>query len=173
MSPLPHDHRSGIRRLLRLPPRTLKSVHDEVDEEIEAMIESRVQDLVARGISASAAHAEALRRFAADVDATRHQLHRSAARRERRLRVRELLENIASDIRYAMRGLRLAPGFAVAAVTTLALGIGANAAMFGIIDGLFFRPPAYLSAPDRVHRLYFARRSGDGSEFANNRTQFP
>jgi predicted permease len=148
-------------------------VRDEVDEEIDAMIESRVQDLMARGMSASAARAEALQRFAADVDATRRQLHRSAARRDRRLRVRELLENTVSDIRYAMRGLRLAPAFAVTAVATLALGIGANAAMFGIVDRLLFRSPAYLVAPDRVHRLYFARRSADGLEFANNRTQFP
>src|SRR5262249_45130170 len=138
----------------------------------DAMIESRVQDLMGRGMSPSAAQAEALRRFAADVDTTRRQLHRSAARRERRLRVRDLLENVASDIRYAIPRLRLGPGFAVTAIVTLALGIGANAAMFGIVDRLLFRSPAYLVAPDRVHRLYFARRSADASEFANNHTQF-
>jgi predicted permease len=148
-------------------------VHDEVDEEIDAMLESRVEHLTARGMSQAAAHAEALRRFAVDMDATRHQLHRSADRKERRLRVRELLENVAADFRYAMRGLRLAPGFAITAAATLALGIGANAAMFGIIDRLLFRSPAYLIAPSRVHRVYFARRSTDGLEFANNRTQFP
>jgi predicted permease len=71
-----------------------------------------------------------------------------------------------------MRGLHRAPGFAITAVLTLALGIGANAAMFGIVDRLLFRPPAYLVAPDRVHRLYFVRTSGDGAEFANNHTQF-
>src|SRR5215471_18456810 len=102
MSPPLRDYRSGIRRLLRLPPRSAKSVSDEVDEEIDAMIERRVQDLMGRGMSPSAAQAEALRRFAADVDTTRRQLHRSAERRERRLRTGELLANIASDIRYAI-----------------------------------------------------------------------
>ncbi len=57
------------------------------------------------------------------------------------------------DLRYAARGLRRAPGFAVVAVLTLALGIGANAAMFGIVDALLFRPPSGVADPDRVVRV--------------------
>jgi len=63
----------------------------------------------------------------------------------------------AQDFRYALRGIRLRPGFAASVVLTLALGIGANAAMFGIIDRLMFRPPAYLVAPDRATRIYSAQ----------------
>jgi putative ABC transport system permease protein len=62
----------------------------------------------------------------------------------------------AQDFRYALRGLRLKPGFAIAVILTLGLGIGANATMFGIVDRLLFRPPAFLSAPDRAARLYQA-----------------
>src|SRR5437868_2960874 len=53
------------------------------------------------------------------------------------------LDTVMQDLRYAMRGLRRTPLFAAGVVLTLALGIGANAAMFGIIDELLFRPPAY------------------------------
>src|SRR2546427_6166057 len=58
------------------------------------------------------------------------------------------------DLRYALRTLARSPGLSLAAVLTLGLGIGANTAMFGVVDRLFFRPPAYVVDPDRVVRLY-------------------
>ncbi len=68
-----------------------------------------------------------------------------------------LLESVLQDTRYALRGLRAKPGFAVGVGLTLALGIGANATMFGIVDRLLFRPPAYLRDAGRVHRVYLAQ----------------
>ena len=53
------------------------------------------------------------------------------------------------DVRYGVRQLRKNPGFAAAAVTTLALGIGTAAAMFGLIQGVLLSPPPY-SNPDRL-----------------------
>jgi putative ABC transport system permease protein len=73
------------------------------------------------------------------------------------------IESILQDIRYAARGLRQKPGFAFAVVLTLALGIGANAAMFGITDRLLFRAPSFMKDPDRVHRVYLVR-TFDGKE---------
>ena len=60
------------------------------------------------------------------------------------------------DVRSAVRGLRRRPGFTVAAVLTLALGIGANAAMFGVIKTVVLGPLPF-EAPDRVVQLWDLR----------------
>ena len=64
------------------------------------------------------------------------------------------LEHLQQDIAYAMRGIRAKPGFTLAVVATLALGIGANAAMFGIVDRMLFRPPPRLRDASATHRIY-------------------
>jgi predicted permease len=64
------------------------------------------------------------------------------------------LDHLQQDLRYALRGLRRSPGFAITVILTLGLGIGANAAMFGVIDRLMFRPYAYLRDPGSVDRVY-------------------
>ena len=65
------------------------------------------------------------------------------------------LDRLRSDVRYALRGLRRSPSFALTVIGTLALGIAANAAMFNVVDQLLFRPLAYLRAPQLVHRFYW------------------
>src|SRR5947207_5350190 len=58
-----------------------------------------------------------------------------------------------NDLRYAVRTLARSPVLTLAAVLTLGLGIGANTAIFGVVDLLFFRPPAHVVDPDRVVRI--------------------
>jgi putative ABC transport system permease protein len=65
------------------------------------------------------------------------------------------LDQLLQDVRYALRGLGRAPGFTATVIATLALGIGVNAAMFGVIDRLMLRPYPYLRDPATVHRLYW------------------
>ena len=62
-----------------------------------------------------------------------------------------------NDLRYAVRSLARSPVLTLAAVLTLGLGIGANSAMFGVVDRLFFRPPAHVVDPDRVVRVSVTR----------------
>jgi putative ABC transport system permease protein len=64
------------------------------------------------------------------------------------------------DVRYALRQLRKNPGFAAAAVMTLGLGIGASAAMFGLIQGVLLSPPPY-SKPDRLVLVSPTRVDGE------------
>src|SRR4051812_13951989 len=71
------------------------------------------------------------------------------------------LDHFQQDIRYAFRGLRRSPGFTLSAIITLGLGIGANAAMFGVVDRLMFRPYPYLRDPAHVHRVYLQSTDRD------------
>ncbi len=64
------------------------------------------------------------------------------------------MDHLQQDVRYAIRGLRRSPGFAFGVIATLALGIGANAAMFGVVDRLMFRPYPMLRDPSTAHRVY-------------------
>src|SRR5437879_12104426 len=63
-----------------------------------------------------------------------------------------------ADLRYALRTFARSPALVAAAVVCLALGIGANATIFGVVDTLLFRPPPHVQDPEHVVRLYFRRR---------------
>jgi putative ABC transport system permease protein len=117
----------------------------EVAAELEAHIEFLARDLEAEGLAPAAALTEARRRVG----------NRTALReRSREAWGFPALEAVLQDLRYALRGLRRSPGFTATVIVTLALGIGANAAMFGVIDRLMFRPYPYTREPARLNRVY-------------------
>ena len=83
-----------------------------------------------------------------------------------------MLDAFLQDLSYALRGLRAKPAFTTAVILTFALGIGANAAMFSLVDRMLFRPPPLLKVPDQVHRIYGVEtirgkeRIGTGGQYA-------
>jgi predicted permease len=144
------------RRVFRLAVRRPDRLREEVDEEIQLHIESRIEQLVSRGMTPEAARVEAERRFG-DTSTAHQDIYRSASDRDTRMRIHESLASVGRDLRYAARALIRRPGFALGVIITLALGIGANVTMFGIVDRLLLRPPRHLVDPDHVGRVYAYR----------------
>src|SRR5215211_4090761 len=99
----------------------------------------RIQFHLARGLSAHDARRCALDEFG-DLDAITRALRNHDRRKLRRTRRADMLQDLAYDIRYGLRQLRSSPRFTTAVVLVLALGIGANTAIFSAIDAAFFRP---------------------------------
>lgn len=143
------------RRLLDLRLGGARRSAAEMDLEIESHVAMRVADLVRQGMTPDDARAAALARFG-DLDTARARLHAAAHQRDKALRHRDRLGTLLADLRYAGRQARRTPGFIAAVVVTLALGIGANAAMFSIVDRLLFRAPPMLRNPSLVHRIYLS-----------------
>src|SRR5690348_8669028 len=132
--------RAGVRRLLKLPLRTAAGARADADEELASFIDARVADLMARGLSESDARTEALRRLGAPLDEVRARVRASATHRHHRLQGRDWLQSIAQDVRFGARQLARTAGVTTIAVLTLGIGIGANSAIFAIIDAVLLRP---------------------------------
>jgi predicted permease len=147
--------RPGIRRLLDLGRRSDR----EVNAEVALHIALRTEQLVRAGMPPEAARAEALRRFGRpSLDAAQRALHPAGRRRARRVGARLSIAALVDDLRYALRGFRREPIFAVAVVLTLALGIGANVTMYSVVDRLLLRAPAHVVEPQRLMHVGLTRR---------------
>ena len=116
-------------------------VEREIDAELKAHIEMRIEDNLAAGMSREAARRDALLRFG-----------NAAVMRERvsAADTSPLLAGIGRDVHYALRQMRHSPGFALTAILTLALGIGANVVVLSVLNSLILRP---LDLP-QGERLY-------------------
>jgi len=142
--------RPRIRRAFRLSLRRPDLTKREIEEELRTHLALRVSQLVERGMSLAEAERHALNRFGGSWEHAVSRLTAAGRVRDGRLQARERIDALWSDLRYAIRTLSRQPAFALVVVLTLALGIGANATMFGVIDRLLLRPPPHVRAPGEL-----------------------
>jgi predicted permease len=143
LSELWSDVRFRLRALVRR-----NAVEQELEDELRFHLEREAEKYVVQGSPGDEARRRARLAFGG-IERIKDEA--------RDVRGTMMLDHVLQDVRYAWRGLRARPGFTTVVVATLALGIGANAAMFGVLDRLLFRAPTFLIDPSLVHRVYVHR----------------
>jgi putative ABC transport system permease protein len=155
---------AGFRRLFRLPPSrasldaALPRVLTEIDSELRFHLESRVRELVESGVTREEAEEQSLREFG-DLARARSELTTIDLGRVGREERSELLSSLYQDLRLGLRLLPRNPAFAVVAILTLALGIGANTAIFSGVDAVLLRPLPFQDA-DRLVGVWLDGKDG-------------
>lgn len=148
-----HDDSRPNRDAFVLPPNKSR-IGRAIDDELAFHIEEHVRELIESGSDPAEARAHALTEFG-DVESARHELQRIDELAVKRTWLTESVADLWTDLRRTVRALARRPGYAVIASITLALGIGANSAMFALVDRLLLSPPPHIRDADDVVHLRF------------------
>jgi predicted permease len=140
-----------IPRFIRLP-RAKPRIRADIDEEIRFDIEMRTDDLVKQGLALNEARDRAAREFG-DLEDTRRYCEEIDVQLEADARRRRMFEDLRADLAIALRGIRRTPLFATVVMITLALGIGANTAVFSVVRRVLVAPLPFRD-PGQLYRLY-------------------
>jgi predicted permease len=151
-------------RLLQFWRRSRAMIQKDVDAELQFHIDTRTEALVREGLSRDAAHAEALREFG-DIEDARDYIRRIDQETETDRRRRDYMGELSQDIAYGLRTLRRAPTFTITAILTIALGVGANTAIFSVVHGIVFKPLPFAN-PEQLVRVWSAN-PGSGARQAS------
>src|SRR5687767_11903326 len=116
------------------------NIEADIDDELRFHFESRVSELCARGVPTEEARRQVIEEFG-DEQATRERLKEIGQRRESRRERMAWWDAVRSDLKYALRGLRTNPLLSATVIVTLAIGIGATTAMYGVMRRLMLAPP--------------------------------
>ncbi|MEO6447176.1 MAG: ABC transporter permease, partial [Gemmatimonadaceae bacterium] len=146
-----------MRRLFQWPWRSRHIIEDDVDEEFRFHLDARTAELIARGVPPEEARTRVTREFG-DLDEARRYIRQIDGRAESERRRRLFLDDLQQDITFAIRKLRTAPTFAITAILTLAIGIGANTAIFSFVNGVLFRPLPFPRA-EQLYKVWSANPS--------------
>jgi predicted permease len=144
---------SRLRYIVALRLRSLvrrDRVEDDLADEMRFHLEERTRELIGRGMSARDAHDAALRAFGGVEQ------RKEECRDARRV---GFIEDAALDVRYALRTMRRAPAFTAIAIASLAIGIGANTAIFSAVDALLLKPLP-VQQPDELRVLTRVAKAG-------------